>query len=102
MQIPTPEFGEVQLFSSRATGYAVRLKDWRYPVVCDVQTGRVAFDNFGGRWGKQEELNCLFQKYAVEKTRLESRKQGHTLHEQALADGSIKLTVSVGGEYESD
>ena len=84
-------------FSSRATGYAVRLKDWRYPVVCDIQTGRVAFDNFGGRWGKQDELDRLFQSYAVEKTKLEARKQGHTVQEQPLEDGSIKLTVSVGG-----
>jgi len=97
MQIPPPRYEEVQLFSSRATGYAVRLKDWRYPVVCDIQTGRVAFDNFGGRWGKQDELDRLFQSYAVEKTKLEARKQGHTVQEQSLEDGSIKLTVSVGG-----
>ena len=97
MQISPPQYEEVQLFSSRATGYAVRLKDWRYPVVCDIQTGRVAFDNFGGRWGKQDELDRLFQSYAVEKTKLEARKQGHTVQEQPLEDGSIKLTVSVGG-----
>ncbi|MEO8493902.1 MAG: DUF1257 domain-containing protein, partial [Planctomycetota bacterium] len=30
-------------------------------------------------------------------TKLEARKQGHSVHEQALNDGSIKLTVSVGG-----
>jgi len=34
---------------------------------------------------------------AVEKTRLEARKQGYDVAEQALADGSIKLTVQVGG-----
>jgi hypothetical protein len=39
----------------------------------------------------------LFQGYAVEKTKLEARKQGHTVHEQALADGSVKLTVCLGG-----
>ena len=97
MHISSPQYEEVQLFSSRATGYAVRFKDWRYPVVCDIQTGRVAFDNFGGRWGKQDELDRLFQSYAVEKTKLEARKQGHTVQEQPLEDGSIKLTVSVGG-----
>ena len=97
MQLPPPQHEEVQLFSSRATGYAVRLRDWRYPVVCDVESGDVTFDNFGGRWGKQEELDRLVQNYAVEKTKLEARKQGHTVHEQPLDDGSIKLTVSVGG-----
>ena len=34
---------------------------------------------------------------AVEKTRLEARKQGYDVLEQSLADGSIKLTVQVGG-----
>ena len=33
-----------------ATGYCVRLPDWRYPVVCDTESGRVRFDNFEGRW----------------------------------------------------
>lgn len=56
MQLPPPCRGEVQLFSSKASGYAVPLKDWRYPVVCDVESGQVAFDNFGGRWGKQKNL----------------------------------------------
>jgi hypothetical protein len=96
MGLPTPHYEDVQLFSSQAAGYAVRLRDWQYPVVCDVQSGQVAFDNFEGRWGKQVELDCLFQNYAVEKTKLEARKQGHSVHEQALEDGSIKLTVSVG------
>ena len=34
---------------------------------------------------------------AFEKTRLEARKQGCDVLEQPLADGSIKLTVQVGG-----
>ena len=102
MQLPPPRYEEVQLFSSRATGYAVQLRDWRYPVVCDVESGQVAFDNFDGRWGKQEELDRLFQSYAIERTKLEARKHGHTIHEQALGDGSVKLTVCVGGAHETN
>jgi hypothetical protein len=34
---------------------------------------------------------------AVEKARIEARKRGHQVIEQALADGSIKLTIQVGG-----
>lgn len=34
---------------------------------------------------------------AFEKAKLEARKQGHTVREQPLSDGSIKLTVQVGG-----
>ena len=97
MHLSPPRYEEVQLFSSHATGYAVRLRDWRYPVVCDVECGQVAFDNFDGRWGKQTELDRLFQSYAIERTKLEARKQGYTVHEQSLDDGSVKLTVCVGG-----
>jgi hypothetical protein len=48
-------------------------------------------------WGKQCELDRLMQAYAVEKARLEARRQGHTITEQSLADGSVKLTVQVQG-----
>jgi hypothetical protein len=34
--------------------------------------------------------------YAVEKTKLEARKKGHTVTEQALQDGSIKLQIIEG------
>jgi hypothetical protein len=37
------------------------------------------------------------QQYAVEKARIEAQKRGHSVVEQALADGSIRLTVTVGG-----
>jgi hypothetical protein len=57
----------------------------------------VQFDNYGGKWGKQEELDRFLQSYAVEKAKLEARKQGHSVTEQTLTDGSIKLVVQVGG-----
>lgn len=34
---------------------------------------------------------------AFEKAKLEARKKGHTVFEQPLHDGSIKLTIRVGG-----
>ena len=92
-----PEHRTAQLFSSEVTGYCVELPAWRYPVVCDVDAGTLAFDNFNGRWGEQKHLDSLLQAYAVERTRLEARRHGHTVTEQALADGAIKLTVHVGG-----
>jgi hypothetical protein len=33
----------------------------------------------------------------VEKASIEARKKGHTVSERALADGSVRLTVTVGG-----
>ena len=48
-----PAVETVKLFTSQATGLAVRLSGWRYPVVCDVASGEVKFDNYGGRWKGQ-------------------------------------------------
>jgi len=97
LQLPAPVFAETRLFSSTATGWAVQLPDWQYPVVADVNTGTLAYDNYNGRWGEQKELDRFVQGYAVEKARIEARRAGHSVIEQSLQDGSIKLTVSVGG-----
>ena len=97
LNIDQPEQGTFKLFSGEATGVAVRLPDWTYPVVCDVATGELSFDNYNGRWGDQTELDAFLQGYAVEKARLEARKRGHTVTEQSLADGSVKLTIQVNG-----
>ena len=75
----------------------VKLPGWLYPVVCDTTTGAVRFDNYNQQWGKQEHLDRLLQFYSVEKARIEARKRGHHVVEQSLADGSIKLTIEVGG-----
>ena len=96
-QLAEPVAGKHRLYSSEVEGLAVSLRDWSYPAVCKVQTGEVQYDNFGGRWGAQRELDQFMQAYAVEKARIEAHKRGHTITEQSLADGSIKLTVQVGG-----
>ena len=96
-QLAEPVAGKHRLFSSEVEGLAVNLRDWSYPAVCQLETGEVLYDNFGGRWGEQRELDQFMQAYAVEKARIEAHKRGHTITEQSLADGSIKLTVQVGG-----
>ena len=96
-QLAAPERGKHRLFSREVEGLAVRLRDWQFPAVCQLETGELLFDNFGGRWGEQRELDGFIQAYAVEKARIEARRRGHSVTEQSLADGSIKLTVQVGG-----
>lgn len=96
LKLEPPICETVQLFSSEATGHAVRLPEWRFPVVCDLTNGQIEFDNFGGRWGDQQQLDALVQKYTIEKTKLEARRAGHTVTEQELQNGSVKLTISVG------
>jgi hypothetical protein len=96
LELPQPTKETATLFSGKATGYCVRLPDWRYPVVCDTDNGRIQFDNFEGRWGEKRELDRLIQAYACEKAKLEARRHGHSVNEQSLADGSIKLTIHTG------
>ena len=97
LQLEMPVEGRARLFSREATGLIVILPDWRYPIVFDTRTGDVKYDNYNGRWGEQPQLDRFLQSYAVEKAKIEARKKGHACTEQQLADGSIKLTVTVGG-----
>ena len=91
-----PTAGTAALYSGQATGLVVQLPGWHYPVVVDPAVGEVTFDNYNGAWGSQAELDRLLQAYVVEKTRAEARRAGHTLTEQRLTDGSVKLTIRVG------
>jgi hypothetical protein len=95
--LPQPIHGTARIFESEATGLLVELPDWLYPVVIDVSTAQVRFDNYGGAWGDSQQLDLLLQAYAVEKARIEARQRGHSVAEQTLDDGSIKLTIQVGG-----
>ena len=97
LALPEPVQRTARLFDGQATGLLVRLPGWLYPVVCDTTTGAVRFDNYNQQWGKQDQLDRFLQAYAVERARIEANKRGHHVVEQALADGSIRLTIRVGG-----
>jgi hypothetical protein len=95
--LPPPVDGTHELYTSRVNGLAVQLPEWRYPAVCELSSGQIHYDNYGGRWGDQSHLDAFLQSYAVEKAKIEARRQGHSVTEQLLGDGSIKLTVQVNG-----
>lgn len=97
LNLAAPVVGAFELFSGEAKGTAVWLPEWVYPVVCDTARGELKFDNFGGCWGDQKELDRFLQAYAVEKARIEARRSGNTVTETQLADGSIKLSITAGG-----
>ena len=97
LKLPTPEHKTVRLFSSTVMGLCVQLSGWRYPVVADLKTGQLQYDNYNGHWGEQKHLNSFLQAYAVEKAKIEARKKGHSVSETRLQDGSIRVTVRVGG-----
>ena len=97
LHLPRATRGTFQLYSSEETGLGIELPHWKYPVVANMDTGQLRFDNYEGRWGAQEFLDQFLQAYATERVKIEARKKGHSVVEQRLDNGSIKLTVSVGG-----
>lgn len=97
LKLKPPITGTAKLFAESAAGLIVELSEWRYPVVFDLTTGSVKFDNYHGHWGNPAQFDKFLQSYAVEKTKLAARRQGHSVAEQTLSDGSIKLTIAVGG-----
>jgi len=95
--LPAPVQGKTMLFSGEAEGLAVQLPEWQYPVVADLATGQLKYDNFGGRWGDQQHLDRFLQAYAVCKATIEARRKGHSVQEEKLANGAVKLTIQVQG-----
>lgn len=95
--LPLPINDAHTVVTTTVSGWGVQLPDWKFPVVCQTESGRLHFDNYGGRWGNRQDLDLFLQAYAVERATLEARRQGHAVLEQALPDGFIKLTVTVGG-----
>jgi hypothetical protein len=94
LQLDDPVHGNVRLFSGDATGLTVKLPGWRYPIVVDTADGSIKYDNYEGRWGDPEKLGRLLQMYAVEKAKIEARKQGYGVNEQARQDGSIVIQIA--------
>ena len=97
LKLPEPQQRTVTLFAAKVTGLAVELPEWQYPVVCNTTTGELKYDNYNGRWGQQSHRDQFLQAYTVEKAKLEARRQGHSVSEQLLADGSIRVQISVAG-----
>ena len=93
LSLPEPAHGTATLFSGDATGLLVQLLGWMYPVVVEIASGQIRYDNYEGVWGEQAQLDRFLQAYAVEKTMLEGRKQGFPVTEQTLEDGSVLVEI---------
>ncbi len=66
LELPTPTEGTHRLFAGKATGLAIKLPKWRYPVVCELPTGTLRYDHYEGSWGDPRQLDRFLQGYAVE------------------------------------
>ena len=94
LALAAPVHGTAKLFSAQVSGLLVQLPGWQYPVVVDPETGTMQFDNFGGSWGEQKELDRFLQRYAVEVARQEARRKGHVFTEQQLDNGNIRVQIT--------
>ena len=84
--------GKHTLYGGAPTGIGIALPGWKYPVVIDQTSGNISYDNYGGSWGKQDEIDGLAQGYVVEKTRLQAMAQNLQIdHEETLDDGTIEM-----------
>jgi hypothetical protein len=97
LNLKEPVHGKARLYQTKVEGIIVELPRWTYPVICIPETGEVKYDNFEGEWGDVVHLHKFVQMYGVEKATLEARRKGYSVVEQPLVDGSIKLTVNMGG-----
>ena len=98
LHLPPPKQGTFELYGSTETGLGIELPEWRYVAVANTETGELRFDNYEGRWGEQKYLDQFLQRYAVEAATIAARKQGHSVVESRLDDGSVKLSVQIGGQ----
>jgi len=97
LNLKEPVHGKAVVFETEIEGILVELPDWIYPVVCILDSGELKYDNFNEQWGDQKHLDQFVQTYCIEKATLEARRKGYSVVEQPLADGSVQLTVNMGG-----
>lgn len=96
LQLSPTKQGAFQLYGATEIGLGIELPEWRYVIVANTETEQFRFDNYEGRWGEQKHLDQFLQRYAVEAATIAARKQGHSVVEQRLDDGSVKLSINVG------
>jgi hypothetical protein len=96
LKLAAPFVGSADLFSGEAKGLIVQLPNWQYPIVIDTANGSIQFDNYGGQWGEQAQLDHFLQAYAVERAKSEARRKGFVCREESLENGSIKLQIIEG------
>ena len=92
-----PCSGHDKAVQRRSDRLAGPVPGWQYPAVIDTLTGEIRYDNYGGKWGDQSQIDHFLQIYAVERTKIEARKKGLQFSEQTLQDGSIKVQLTEGG-----
>ena len=98
LRLRQPFSGTHRFFSGEVTGLAVQLPRWKYPVVCEVTTGQVYYENYGGRWGEKNRLHQFLQACIVEQFHLQARRLGCLAAEHYWPGGLIELRIMVSAK----
>lgn len=77
------------------TGMTVQLPGWQYPVYI-AQDGTISYDNWGGRWGRQEHLQKMVQDYVVAQVQDQATAAGQWVEKEVRQDGTVVLRVGEG------
>ncbi len=83
-----------KLYSGVKDGVGLKLPDWNYPVVINPDTGEAFYDNYGGSWGKQSELDKLVQRYAIEVAEAQAIEQGYNVETVDQENGDVELIMT--------
>lgn len=70
--------GNHELFENSAEGFGFHLKNWSYPCVLKADNS-LAYDDYGGRWGKVSDFDRLNQEYSVAVLSRTAQQQGYTV-----------------------
>jgi len=71
--------------------FSVTLPGWNYPIA--ITGNKVKFDNYGGKWGKMNELERLQDQYSRDVAIQKAESCGMSYDEEIDETGEITLTL---------
>lgn len=86
--------GKHRLYGRSVDGVGLKLPDWNYPVVINPETGEAFYDNYGGSWGKQLELDKLVQRYSIEVAEAQAMESGYNVETVDQENGDVELIMT--------
>ena len=85
--------GSHRLYGGVSNGFGVQLPGWQFPVIVNLQTGELSYDNYGGNWGNQGTLDTLIHEYSTEVVAQALASQGISFYRNDAQVDGTKHTV---------
>lgn len=93
--VATKEVSNMKFYRSEdtATGTAVYLSGWKYPMVIE-KDGNIKMDNYNGSWGSNDRLNEFKQEYSHEALKIKLRLQRKRFTSEKI-NGKYKVKIAL-------